>query len=459
MRRRKADLQRRVNGPLHIEFSACGLTSFAGLELLIRYLQQIDFNRRLGKHLGKCYLPTDFGITRLIRLLLVLMILGGRRVRHLQFLGDDPLVHRFCGLKQLPTAKTVGRWMAHFRMPAVRALADFNAELVADAVASMPLRTLTIDVDGTVVSTGLTAERAFRGYNPHHRKVPSYFPIIAHLGETGHILRVQNRSGNIHDGARSITFLRDVFAQVKETLGRAYRLNFRMDGAFFSQKVIRLLTFRQAGFAIKVPFWRWLPLKECIQECEDWQRVAKGVEGFEILLDVTQWGMELRVAIYRKRVLHRTAKNYQLDLFDPDDGTYEYSAVATNLEYSVPELWHFMCGRGAQEKAIAELKSGFAFDTVPTAQYGANSAWQQLSTLAYNIIRNFQLATGATIRGRNRKRTPSPVIKSIQTLRFELLHRAGQILRPAGRTTLRLANNPGTRALVEKAVQFLDKAA
>lgn len=75
----------------------------------------------------------------------------------------------------------------------------------------LPVRALTLDVDGSVVSTGQQVERAFRGFNPHHRKVPSYFPIFAQVGETGHVLRVQNRSGNIHDGAKALPFLRDVF--------------------------------------------------------------------------------------------------------------------------------------------------------------------------------------------------------------------------------------------------------
>ena len=45
---------------------------------------------------------------------------------------------------------------------------------------------------------GLQVERAFRGFNPHQRKVPSYYPIMAHLAETTHILRVKTRSGNVH---------------------------------------------------------------------------------------------------------------------------------------------------------------------------------------------------------------------------------------------------------------------
>ena len=44
-----------------------------------------------------------------------------------------------------------------------------------------------------------------------------------------------------------------------------------------------------------------------------------------------------------------------------------------------------VCGHGAQEKTFAELKGKFALDVVPTNHYGANSAWQQLSILVYNL--------------------------------------------------------------------------
>ena len=77
----------------------------------------------------------------------------------------------------------------------------------------------------------------------------------------------------------------------------------------------------------------------------------------------------------------------------PDDGHFEYSAVATNLALTPAALWAFMAGRGAQEKTLAELKGEFALDVVPTNHYAANSAWQQLSILAHNLVRSFQLTT------------------------------------------------------------------
>ena len=121
---------------------------------------------------------------------------------------------------------------------------------------------LTLDVDGSVVSTGLRVEGARRGFNPHRRKVPSYYPITAYEANTGQVLRVRNRSGNVHDGKASLAFLGELFEQLAATLQRRPVLEMRMDGAFFHAAVIDLLDKVGVKYAIKVPFWRWLGLRE-----------------------------------------------------------------------------------------------------------------------------------------------------------------------------------------------------
>jgi hypothetical protein len=97
--------------------------------------------------------------------------------------------------------------------------------------------------------------------------------------------------------------------------------------------------------------------------------------------------------------------------------------------------------------AIDELKGEFALDVVPTNHYGANSAWQQLSILAYNLARNFQLDTLAEPKRRSRKRTYAYLLRSMRTLRFLVIARAGRLTRIGGRNVLRLAENPATEAL------------
>src|SRR2546428_297298 len=212
---------------------------------------------------------------------------------------------------------------------------------------------------------------------------------LAHVAQTGHILRVKNRPGNVHDSKQSAAFLRELIDGVRRRLGRRVPLEFRMDAAFFQPEVLRLLAARGCAYAIKVGYWSWLPLKQLAAERRHWRALAPRGTGFEHRPCIPHWDLRLRVMIYRKHVQHESPKNFQLHLFTPDDGHFEYYAVATNLPLSLPALYAFIGGRGAQEKTIAELKGEVALDVVPTRHYGANCAWQQLSILAYNLGRRF----------------------------------------------------------------------
>ncbi len=459
MRQSKTDLRARVNGDLPLEFTDVALTSYAGLELFGRYLRATGFNAVVRDAVAGIGGWSDFGAVAMVRLLVGLLIIGGRRLRHLAFVQDDPLFKRFGGVRVVPTARTVSRWLQGFTMPTVAALQQINTAVIARVLGTLGVRTWTIDVDGVVVSTGLQVERAFRGFNPHHRKVPSYYPILAHLAETTHILRVKNRSGNVHDGKAGLPFLRDLGAQLETLLPHGATVRFRMDGAFFRQDVLRWLAVRGAGYAIKVPFYRWLDLQQYIRAAPTWRVVAPGITGFVVPEAKTPWGRPVRVAIYRKHVQHRATKNYQLDLFDPNDGHYEYSAVTSNLDFTLDNLWRFACGRGNHEKTIAQLKTGLAFHTVPTMTYAANSAWQQLVVLAHNLLTNFQIETGAVWRAASRKRTVLPLLQTIQSLRFTFFNRAAQLVRPGGAFRLRLMDNRETRRSYERVARALLRAA
>jgi hypothetical protein len=459
VRRTRTDLRARVNGDLQLEFADVALTSYAGLELFSRYLRTTGFNTVVRAAWAGAPAWGDFGAVAMVRLVVGLLVVGGRRLRHLAFVQDDPLFQRFCEVRVVPTARTLSRWLQAFTMTTVQRLQAINTAVIARVLATLGVRTWTIDVDGVVVSTGLQVERAFRGFNPHHRKVPSYYPIMAHLAETTHVLRVKNRSGNVHDGKAGLPFLRDLWTQLGTLLPRGGTVRFRMDGAFFRQDVLNWLAARDAGYAIKVPFYHWLDLQQHIRAQPAWRPVAPEITGFVVPQAATPWGRPVWVAIYRKHVRHPATKNYQLDLFDPNDGHYEYSAVTSNLDLTLANLWRFACGRGNHEKTIAQLKSGLAFHTVPTMTYAANSAWQHLVVLTHNLLTNFQIETGAVRRTPSRKRTVLPVLQTIQSLRFAFFNRAAQLVRPHGALRLRLMDNRDTRRSYERVARALAPSA
>jgi DDE family transposase len=188
----------------------------------------------------------------------------------------------------------------------------------------------TSSIDGTVVRTGATVGWAFRGFDPHHRKDPSYYPLLAHLAQTGHILRLKNRPGNVHDSTQAVAFLRELITDLRARLDRRVVLEFRMDAAFFQRNVFRLLACRGCAYAIKVGYWSWLPLKWLAAETRHWVPVAPDVTACETMVDIPQWHLRLRVMLYRRHVQHRSPRNFQLDLFTPDDGHFTSVCPAHN---------------------------------------------------------------------------------------------------------------------------------
>ena len=168
----------------------------------------------------------------------------------------------------------------------------------------------------------------------------------------------------------------------------------------------------------------------------------------------------------RKRLRHlglETFGQYCDYLFGPEglatESIFMMDAVTTNKTLGPKALWDFMAGRGMHEKVLAELKTGYAFNTIPTLNYAANCTWQILSVLAHNLITSFQIATGARRRHANRKRSPIVELKSIQTLRYELFNRAGILQHPQGRATLTLSRNLSTRQIFDSLVEKLARAA
>jgi len=458
----KRGFEARIKGDLQIEFGDEKLTSHAGLELLRRFLRGLNFFSALRDSEKKLGVGGDFSFSKAVLTVVGMLLVGAKRVGHLAFIGNDPLFLRFAGLTVAPTARSLGRALKRMSFKTWPALDRLCTIAVRSVTQHLGLRRWTLDIDGSVLTTGLQVERAYRGFNPHHRKNPSYYPIVATLAQTGHVTGHMNRRGNVHDSHRCAEFLRENICTMRTKLGLCGVIEVRTDSAFFQRQFLATCA-RHTEYAVKVPMWPWLNLRGIVKKksASDWQWVdrKRGVQGLFAELPIPQWQRTERIAIYRKRVNHEPAKGKQLELFNPDDGYWEYSVVATNKTLDLRALWHFQNGRGVQEKTIGELKSGLAFGSIPSQSYCANTAWQKLNVLAHNLATSFQILTATVSKPRTLKRTALFLIRSINTLRFEWLNRAARLLRPAGSPVLRLADNHAVRHSIETIEKALDDAA
>jgi len=379
---------------LRVEFVSQDLSSYSGLELFRRYFRIIGLNARIRRAFREHQLKGDYGLVSFILVFIALWLTGGRRLRHIGFLRDDPLVKRLCGLAQMPSDRSASRWLKQFTNDSLQALVSLNAELVTEKLKALDLPRLTLDFDGSVLTTGQTVSWAFRGYNPHKRYAPSYYPLLCHIAQTGHFLQVKNRPGNVHDSKGALGVIRSCIEQLSSTLP-GIKLEVRLDAAFFQRPILDWLARHGVEFAVKVPMWNWLGIKEAINSAKYWYHHSETLSSRKFSLFLNSWGRLVELTVIRHKVSDKTnARKYvQLDLFTPDDGIYEYSVIYTNKTLRADHLWDFYNGRAAMEHQIAELKGEFGFDAIPTHHYQGNSAHQIISALAYNLIRNFQIDT------------------------------------------------------------------
>ncbi len=449
MRLRKRLLRARVKGHLPIAWTDEEMSAHAGLALIARFLDSAGWTQRLRSLFADREFDCDYGSFRMTLCVIGLLLVGGRRLVHLQELEADPVFRRFARVGRLPSVRTLSRWLKTVTEPYREALGEMLRDVAFETWSLAKLRRVTLDLDGTVIRTGERVQDAARGFNPHHPKDPSYYPLTAHLAQTGQILDVMNRPGNVHDSNGAVDRLGFLIDDIRRRLG-SVPIEVRLDGAFCQAPVLELLTASRVEFAMRMPMWQWLGVRERITSRKTWLRVNDRVSAFSLRLRIKPWKRSERIVVFRKRISGKPAKDFQLDLFQPDDGYYEYSMAVTNKTESESTIWHFMAGRGAHEKTLAELKQNVAFGSVVTDDWDANSTWQLLSALTHNLMRHYQLKTGlAVARPNGLKRTYRHRFLSMRTLRFLTIHLPARVARPAGRRELRIAVAPTTRKRLE----------
>ena len=75
-----------ANFELPIQFGHEQLTSYGGLEVVRRYFHLIGLNARIRRALRQHGDGSDYGCTHLILLVVGLLVVGARRLKHLRYL-------------------------------------------------------------------------------------------------------------------------------------------------------------------------------------------------------------------------------------------------------------------------------------------------------------------------------------------------------------------------------------
>jgi hypothetical protein len=454
----KSAVHRKTHSLPTLRFEDQKLTSYAGLVLFQSLFATLGLKAQLARCFRHLTVSPIFGHGLIVLLLIVHLLLGHRRLQDLRYYQDDPMVRRMLGVSRLPDVATVSRTLAGMDDRSVEQLRETNRQLVSSRLQALRLARITLDFDGSVIATGRFAEGSAVGFNRKKKGQRSYYPLFCTIAQTGQVLDVWHRPGNVHDSNGAQDFIEACIQQVRAIQPRCV-IEVRMDGAFFSDTTIRRLETLGVEFTISVPFARFAALKELVENRQRWQTLGDRWSFFETAWKPKSWRRRHRFVCIRQRCRVQYKEPVQLDLFVPYEYGYDFKVIVTNKRVSARHVLTYHNGRGAQEGLFAELKSQTQMDYVPTRKLAGNQVYVLAAMLAHNLNREMQMKCLPKARRTTDRRAPLWEFTQLGTLRRKLIQRAGRLTRPQGQLTLTMSANPAVKTELLHYLDQLKKAA
>ena len=364
MKHSKADVRGKARPTLEVRFEAQNLTSYSGLILFQHFFSLIGIKERLWKCFRHLKVNPIYSHHVILMLLVVHLIIGHRRLRDVDYYRDDEMVKRVLGLKRLPDVSTISRSLGSTDELSVEKVRAESRNLVMERLSVEGLSRVTLDFDGSVLSTGRHAEGTAVGFNRKKKGARSYYPLFCTVAQTDQVLDVHHRPGNVHDSNGADSFIGHCLHSVRSALPRI-KTETRIDSAFFNETIAEQLHEAGVEFTISVPFERFIELKGMIEGRRRWRRLNSELSFFESHWKPKSWTAPYRFLFIRKEVRCQDKAPLQLDLFKPTEYGYEFKVIVTNKCANPRKVVAFHEGRGSQEGIFAELKSHCQMDYSP----------------------------------------------------------------------------------------------
>jgi hypothetical protein len=460
MRVSRKDVTSATQAIPEIRFEEQELTSFGGLVMLQALLEDLGLRSCLRAAVRHLSSSCGYCASRITLLMIVHLFIGCRRLRDLDYYRTDPLVKRVVGLNRMPNVSTVSRRLTEFDQRSVDNLRGLLRGLVAQrAIAASPRR-LTLDFDGSVISTKARGiEGTAVGYNSKSKGSRSYYPLFAVMAQTGQSFDVLHRAGNCHDSRGALDFILDCEQNLRSE-GFHGILEVRLDGAHYSDATCAGLHDEGIEFSVNVPFERLPKLKGIVEDRRFWRRIDDEWSYFTwSWRPSTKSSRSFPCVVYRRRVAKPRKGPIQLDLFEPIERDHEYKAVMTNKRLSAAALLRYHNGRGSQEATFAEAKTQLGLGYLPCRRQVGNQVYMLCNLIAHALGRELQMRAAPRRSNNTATRACLWALERIGTLRNRLVKRAARFIHPQGKLVLSFANCPDAEHDIRHFIQAASNAA
>jgi hypothetical protein len=263
------DLALEFNGSVRLEARAERLTSEAGAVLLREVDERLGLSRWLGKHLKD---PRDakritHPLLELVRTQVLLLAQGWRDADDADALRDDAALKLAVSERKStgPLQQVEGQPQGLASQPTLSRLTTLlaeagNLEKLHEALVVVTARRLrarqpggkrlaqvTVDVDGLPVEVhGHQPGSAYNGH--YHTRI--YHPLVASIAETGDLLDVRLREGQVHSANGALEFIEGLLERVQREVCEVAAVRF--DAGFPEDKLLTRLEERGTPYVARI---------------------------------------------------------------------------------------------------------------------------------------------------------------------------------------------------------------
>ena len=416
-----------------IEFSVRNLTSNAGLFLLLEHARKNGIFDLINNDLVFENASTNKIKMNHIKTMLCGTLIGIDKLERLKLLQSDPLINEFdISIKE---PETVSRFLGNFSYKTTQMLREINFKVFRKLLRRRSkLKSITIDIDSSVVNVEGHQEGTAKGYNPKKLGNPCYNIQFAFCDEIKAYLTGFVRSGNTYTANGAADLIKEIMAHLEE---EGLDVTFRMDGGYFDEDILETIESLSCRYVIKGKGYPTL-----VAQVTDPKIVfvtgEKDRETTELVTTLNTWKKDRRFVV--SRILKEEKDRAQLSFLEGEE--YEYFFFVTNTELSSEEVVDFYQKRGNCENYIKEAKYDMAVGHLLLKSFWSNEAIFQLMMLAYNLFLLFKIDFLRATEYR----------QQIKTFRLKYIFLAGKIIRTERRVVMKLSENYPYREIYEKSL-------
>ncbi len=402
-----------------IDFAAKNLTSNAGLFLLLENAKNNGIFELIDNDLVFDNESTNKIKMNHIKTMLCGHFIGIDKLERLKLLQGDPLVNEFDISVKEP--ETVSRFLGTFSYKTTHMFRDINFKVFKKLLDRSKLKSITIDIDSSVINVEGHQEGTAKGYNPKKLGNPCYNIQFAFCDELKAYITGFVRSGNTYTANGAAEMIKEIVANI---ITDELEILFRMDSGYFDEDIIKTIESLGCQYLIKGKEYPTLA-SQVMDPSILFVIGDEGRETTELFTKLNTWDKDRRFVI--SRVLKPEKERAQLSLLEGDE--YEYFFFVTNTQLSLEKVVISYEKRGNSENYIKEAKYDMAVGHLLLKSFWANEAIFQMMMLAYNLFLLFKFDSLHT----------SEYRQQIKTFRLKYVFLAAKIIRTARYVVMKLS--------------------